>query len=227
MPVLAKTQSAKEELTALGVNDITVSWVGLDQSALHTDFCQADRAKLRLEYGFSPDDVILCNVSRMEPEKRPLDLIDIFSHIQGKKNFKLLLIGEGPLYEEVSEKIERLGLSEKVKFFRRIPYTDMWKIYTMSDYYLNLSRIEIFGMAIMEAIYYKTSVAANIASGPSVILKDMKGHTLCHNDREFEEWLCAEYPDQSLLEESSRKIQEEFNWGKTAEAFLSKILMPS
>ena len=65
----------------------------------------------------------------------------------------------------------------------------MWEIYEMSDYYLNMNKGEIFGMAIMEAVYYKTSVAAIRALGPSVTLKDMKGHKLCENDDEMAEWI--------------------------------------
>lgn len=55
-----------------------------------------------------------------------------------------------------------------VKIIDRVPYEEMWKIYVMSDYFVNLNRGEIFGMAIMEAVYYETSVAAIAAPGPSL-----------------------------------------------------------
>ena len=70
------------------------------------------------------------------------------------------------------------GLEKEVKIYPNVPYEKMWEIYEMSDYYLNMNKGEIFGMAIMEAVYYKTSVAAIRALGPSVTLKDMKGHKL-------------------------------------------------
>ena len=75
----------------------------------------------------------------------------------------------------------------------------------MSDYYLNMNKGEIFGMAIMEAVYYKTSVAAIRALGPSVTLKDMKGHKLCENDDEMAEWITGPYPSEKDLQESSEK----------------------
>lgn len=84
-PVLAKTSAAKAELEALGVERITVAPVGLDTSVLKQDFRSVDRDALRREHGYAPEDVVLCNVSRLSPEKRPLELIDLFLKIRGKK----------------------------------------------------------------------------------------------------------------------------------------------
>ena len=39
--------------------------------------------RLRKEHGFEADDVILCNVSRLSWEKRPLELIDLFLQVKG------------------------------------------------------------------------------------------------------------------------------------------------
>ena len=66
--------------------------------------------RLRKEHGFEADDVILCNVSRLSCEKRPLELIDLFLQVKGKKKFKLIIVGNGPLEEELNEKIRKNGL---------------------------------------------------------------------------------------------------------------------
>ena len=75
-------------------------------------------------------------------------------------------------------------------------------------------------MAIMEAVYYKTSVAAIRALGPSVTLKDMKGHKLCENDDEMAEWIIGPYPSEKDLQESSEKMAATFTWDRCADAFL-------
>lgn len=102
--VLAKTEEAKQELISLGVKHVIIAPVGLDEAVLKKDFRKYDRTQLRMQYGFAEDDVLLCNVSRLEPEKRPLDLIEILMHIRNKKKFRLLLIGEGVLRQEVDKK---------------------------------------------------------------------------------------------------------------------------
>lgn len=222
-PVLAKTGSAKEELHELGVRDVTVAPVGLDTAVLKQDFREYDRNQIRKEHGFEPDDVIICNVSRLSPEKRPLELVEIFMHIRDKKKFRLVIVGDGDLREELHEKIRANGLEDVVTVYDNVPYEKMWEIYVMSDYYLNLNKGEIFGMAIMEAVYYGTSVGAIRALGPSVTLKGMRAHKMCDSDKELEEWMCAPYPSAEELEESAKKMEENFTWNRCARAFLEIV----
>lgn len=227
--MLAKTTAAKTELENLGVpaKNISLAPVGIDTAVLNHDFMSADRAQLRAEYGFEPDDVILCNVARLEPDKCTLDLLGIFASVRGKKKFRLLIVGDGEMRGAVDQKIAELGIGGEVKILKRVPYQDMWKIYTISDYYLNLSKVEIFGMAIMEAVYYHTSVAAINAIGPSLTLKDMKGHKLCANDDEITQWILKPAPAEADLAESAQKIVRDFSWNTTANAFLRLIRQQS
>ncbi len=223
LTVLAKTTAAREELLSLGAKDVTVANVGLDATELHHDFAAADRAALKEAYGFSAEDAVICNVARLDPEKRPLDLIDILDHVKDVRPFRLLIVGEGVMRPQLDEKIAALGLSDRVKILPRVPYDKMWEIYTLSDYYLNLNRGEIFGMAVMEAVYYCTSVAASDALGPRTTLAGMKGHRICRDDREIEAWLTAPYPDKADLMESSARMVREFSWGRCADAFLTLV----
>ena len=222
-PVLAKTEAAKQELTRLGVTDITVAPVGLDTAVLKQDFHQADRAALRRKFGLSENDVVLCNVSRLSAEKRTLELIDVFMCIHGKKPFKLIIVGDGELRDALRKKIKDCGVEQEVTLLPNVPYPDMWEVYVVSDYYLNMNKGEIFGMAIMEAMYYERSVAAIRAIGPSVTMKDMKGHKLCADDAEVAQWVLEDYPSQADLAESAHKIAENFSWNRCAKAFLGVI----
>ena len=223
LPVLAKTTAAKEELHSLGVKNVTVANVGLDATELNHEFVSADRIELKATYGFSPEDVVICNVSRLDPEKRPLELVTILDHVKDQRPFKLLIVGEGAMRAQLDEHIASLGLSNRVTILPRVPYSKMWEIYTLSDYYLNLNRGEIFGMAVMEAVFYCTSVAASDALGPRTTLANMKGHKLCYTDAEIETWLTSSYPSADDLVESSAKMIRNFSWNRCAETFLASV----
>ena len=224
VPVIAKTEAAAQQLEKLGVKDIVVAPVGLDTSVLKKDFRKYDKAHLRAEFGFAQDDVLICSIAQMAESKRPLELVGIFSRLEEKKKFRMIMIGAGPLREAVRQKIADCGLESKIKLIERIPYENIWKIYAMSDYFVNLNQNEIFGMAIMEAVYYETSVAAfQSAPGPSGILKGLPGHCLCENDEQVEAWLTAPYPAKEALEESARKATQRFSWDRCADAFLESV----
>lgn len=135
----------------------------------------------------------------------------------------MIIVGDGELRERLRTKIVMLGLEKQVIIYPNVPYEDMWEIYTLSDYYLNLNKGEIFGMAIMEAVYYETSVAAIVALGPSVTLKGMKGHKICESDEELAQWLTAPYPPKEELTESARKMETTFTWDHCAGSFLEIV----
>ena len=82
-------------------------------------------------------------------------------------------------------------------------------------------------MAIMEAVYYHTSVAAINSIGPSLTLKDMKGHKLCANDDEITQWILGPAPAEADLAESAERIVRDFSWNTTANAFLQLIKQQS
>lgn len=235
MPVLAKTEAARKELEKLGARDITIAPVGLNPHVLKQDHKKYSRSELRKEYGFGADDVVLCSVARLEIDKRTVKLIEVLDRAlqreksealsgnEEAKSFRLLIVGRGPLREQVDQKIRELGLESRVTILDRVPFDDMWKIYRMSDYYINMSTAEIFGMAVMEAVYYGTSVAARRALGPNLTLKGLRGHCLCESDEAVVEWICGAYPSEEELDESSIKMLENFSWKRCADAFLSKV----
>lgn len=219
IPVLVKTETVREEMLAQGVRDCTVTPVGLDESELKTDYRSYDRSALRKKYGYTDEDVIISFVGRLKVEKRPLDLIDIFDQVKDRKRFKLLIVGEGYQRDEVAAKVKEKGLDAYVQMIERVPYENMWEIHYIADYFLNLCPREIFGMALLEGIYYGSSVAATEAPGPNYILRDLPGHTLCKTDEEIKQWVLGEKPAQAVLDASAEELMRRFSWRICAQAF--------
>ena len=223
MHVLAKTPAAREELYGLGIKDVEITPVGIDDTVLRRDFRDTDKNELRARFGYTPEDVLLFSVARMELDKRPGDMVEILARVRDRKNFRLLIIGKGPLRNEVDRLIAARGLEDRVRIIESVPFDEMWQYYRMADYFLNLNRGEIFGMAIMEAMYYEVSVAAIEAMGPSVTLRDMPGHCLCADDDAVAAWICGPYPDAADLSLSAARVTERFSWKRCAEAIVRRI----
>lgn len=220
VPVIAKSKAVKDELLALGVKECTVAPVGLDISELKTDYAQHDRLALRKAYGYSSEDVIVSFVGRLKPEKHPVETIELFAQLCQKRDLKLLMVGEGFLQEKVEDKIRELGLESRVQLIERVPYEKMWEIHWISDYFLNLCTREIFGMALLEAVYYQTSAAALHAPGPDFILTGLPGHCLCDTIEEAGQWVLKPKADAETLAESSRVLIDHFSWRTCADEFI-------
>ena len=60
---------------------------------------------------------VMGHIGRFMMQKNHNFLIDVFSEvIKKRKNSKLLLIGDGPLKEEIMKKVSKLGLRKDVIF---------------------------------------------------------------------------------------------------------------
>lgn len=75
------------------------------------------RKKLRDELYIEDDEIVIGHVGRFTNQKNHTFLIDIFNEINKINNrSKLLLVGTGPLENEIKEKVTRLRLEDRVIF---------------------------------------------------------------------------------------------------------------
>ncbi len=111
-------------------------------------------------------------IGRMIDEKQPVRMIDILAKIREKDtSYKLLMVGTGELKTAVEDRIEKFNLQDIVQVVERIPNSDIWELYRLAGAFVNLNQQEIFGMAILEAMYYGCKVVAWKAPGPNLIIK--------------------------------------------------------
>ncbi len=78
-------------------------------------FNAAAREAVRKELGLSDDITLLGNVGRFSEQKNHRFLIQVFSELNKlNPSVRLLLIGEGELYDSVKAEVRELGLEDKV-----------------------------------------------------------------------------------------------------------------
>ncbi len=216
-----KTPTVERELYSRGVSDITVTPVGLDLSLLHQNYEEADRNELKLKFGFKPEDKVILFIGRLIEEKQPLRLIDIFLQLYRQdSDYKLLMVGNGPMKDIVDEKIKNANLSDAVSHIDRIPNSDIWELYILADCFVNLNQQEIFGMAILEAMYYGCKVVAWYAPGPDFIIEDGVSGYLVDSDEGVIEKCCTQV---DVSENAHDRIMQKFTWNSTAVA-MAKVM---
>lgn len=95
-------------------------------------FDEVARKKLRKEFGIKDSTVVIGHVGRFVQQKNHTFLVDVFNEYH-KKNLdsKLLLVGSGPLEDEIKKKVERLGFKDSVLFLGQ--RDDINKLYSVMD----------------------------------------------------------------------------------------------
>lgn len=107
------------------------------------------RAKYRKKLNIE-DDFVLGHVGRFTYLKNHSFLIDVFYEVSKViDNAKLVLVGDGPLKENVHKKVEEYGISDKVLFLER--REDVNNIMQAMDVFLFPSRFEGLGLVLIEA----------------------------------------------------------------------------
>ena len=75
------------------------------------------RKTKRKELGIKDDTLVIGHIGRFVAQKNHDYLIDIFNEIHKKNNNAILLLaGQGPLMEDIKNKVKELNLDDNVKF---------------------------------------------------------------------------------------------------------------
>ena len=108
------------------------------------------RNEKRKEFNIDDDTLVIGHVGRFVEQKNHRFLIDIFNEVhKEKENSILMLVGQGPLMEEIKEKVKILGLEKNVMFLGQ--RNDTNELYQAMDLFLFPSLYEGLGMVVIEA----------------------------------------------------------------------------
>jgi 1,2-diacylglycerol 3-alpha-glucosyltransferase len=117
-----------------------------------TRFLQAEPLS-RGNYGFAEDDILLIYTGRLGPEKNLDFLLMAFAGVvQAVENVKLLILGDGPLKEELQELAKDLQIAESVQFTGLIQYDNMPGYLAMCDAFVTASVTEVHPLSVIEAM---------------------------------------------------------------------------
>ena len=218
-----KTSAVKASLESLGVRQCFVAPVGLDTSLLHETWKDYPAGDLKKKYGYKEEDRILLFVGRMTPEKEPFLMLDLFRKAYAlDTRFRLLMVGQGELLNDIKRGVSDCG--NLVKFIDKIPNKDIWELYRIADAFVNLNKREIFGMAILEAMYYGCKVVAWEAPGPDSIVENGVSGCLVSSEKEAVDRICNGRIDSY---NAHKRIVENFTWEQVAGKILKKIMDPT
>lgn len=148
--IIAVCNNAKELLVSNGVNPkkIDVIFNGIPQTET-----QADPKAIRKEFELSDDTFVISILARYHMSKGLDFLVDSIAALDKKmkRDYVLLIAGDGEYFDAVKEQIACLGLEKHIKQLGFRSDTD--NILAASDVYVNSSKCyEALSFAILEAM---------------------------------------------------------------------------
>lgn len=222
--VLAKTTMARDFLISRGIEEVKVMPVGLDTSRFEsisgTSQHQELLAGLRSQYS-----QILLYVGRLEHRRNPMLLLDIAATLQ--EDTALILVGVGPMQEAIVKRIEELKLNNVI-LMGALGQEELPEIYSNSDVFLLASEYEIYGMVLLEALYFGVPcVTTATAGGVDVIGNNGAGEVVPGSN--LKQWVAAVKKtatasvDAGYRERLQTLVRDQFSWQKIAVQYMEYV----
>ena len=188
--------------------------------------------------GVSEDRKTILYVGRIVREKGIFTLLDAFEKLRKQgKDVSLVLVGEGPLKEDLAKEVLRRKLNDRVKLAGFVDEKKLVSLYNSSDAFVLPSHYEPFGMVALEAMASRVPVVVSDVGGLSEIVEDgITGVKVpAYNPSALAEGILRVLEDRELSEQlkenAYRAVQERYRWDmiaeKTIEAYRTRPAEPS
>ena len=159
--LIVPTRKVEDILYSYDVDkDINIIPTGIELDKFYREnYTDEEIRFMRENFGIKDTDFLCVYIGRIAKEKSIDVLIDMFSKITDE-TYKFMIVGRGPVIEDLKEQAEKLGINDRVIFTGEVPHDKVPVYYQMGDVFLNASISETQGLTFVEAMAAKTPVNA-------------------------------------------------------------------
>ena len=222
----AKSRLAADFLKEKGFEKVTAVGVGVDPQALKAEYDAEAREKAAWQEEFT-----LLYIGVLE-ERRSIPLLfETLAKVREQlPKARLILVGKGEkeYVESCFAKARELGVWEAVEYHEKVPQSEVHGLYKRANLFVLPTRYEIFGMVLLEAMYFGLPAISSWNGGSSVLIEDGKDGII---QREYDAGQYAEKilafaasPERQLEmgKLAHEKIREQFMWDGIAARMLEE-----
>lgn len=166
-------------------------------------------------------------IGRFEERRNIPFILDIFSEILKRNaNVTLYMIGTGnkDYIDNCWNYADKLGIRENIVYQEKMEQKYLSGVYNLADFFLLPTAYEIFGMVLLEAMYYKTVVLTTNNGGSSTLIEDGKNGYILEN-MEASQWaeIVSEIADEEMNKVKNAAhdtIANQYTWDELADSFI-------
>lgn len=229
MIVATKSVLATDYVRSKGIENVTTIGVGLDLDNLMRSTEDIQEHEFVKELKSIGNGKILLYIGVLEERRNIPFLLEVFKNVSEQMtDCRLAIIGNGkPDYVSMCmAKMENLGIRDKVIYRQSLEQKYMPAVYQCCNAFLLPTRYEIFGMVLLEAMYYGLPVFTTYNGGSSTLMKEDNGIVL--NSFDIHTWgekvvsvLQNEDLCSSIGEAAHKMVAEKYTWDALADKFLA------
>jgi glycosyltransferase involved in cell wall biosynthesis len=164
--VIVPSSDTRDLMLSLGIPDerVTLTPYCVDNDWWMQRSSQADQVATRAAWGAGAQDTIILFCAKLQPWKRPLDLLRAFAKANLRDSL-LVFAGEGLLRPQLEAEAVSLGVASRVRILGFVNQSELPAVYTAADLMVLPSEYEPFGVVVNEAMCCGCVVAASDRCG--------------------------------------------------------------
>jgi glycosyltransferase involved in cell wall biosynthesis len=170
--VIVPSSSTLDLMLALRIprEHITLTPYSVDNDWWIDQSDKVNPAAVRAEWGATRDTFVVLFCAKLQPWKRPLDLLHSFAQAN-LSNALLVYVGEGRQRQELEREARALGVVDRVRFLGFKNQSELPGVYTASDVMVLPSDYEPFAVVVNEASCCGCPVVASdrVGAAPDLI----------------------------------------------------------
>jgi glycosyltransferase involved in cell wall biosynthesis len=150
---------------------------GIDVDAFSTSVAESNPGDVYEQWGVEDADPLFVNIARYQPQKGQRTLIESMERVvEAVPSAKLLVVGWGPLGDELRTSVQERGLTDAVTVTGRVP--DIHPYYAAADTFVLPSNFEGLPVTLLEAMAAACPIVATDIPGVREVVVDGATGTL-------------------------------------------------
>jgi glycosyltransferase involved in cell wall biosynthesis len=201
-----------ELLKSLGIqaDRITLTPYAVDNDWWKAQSAQVDRDAVRARWGVGPNQPLLLFCAKLQPWKRPLDLLRAFQQA-ALPDALLIYAGDGLQGKQLEEEARRMRIQDRVKFLGFVNQSQLPALYTAADLMVLPSEYEPFAVVVNEAMCCRCPaiVSDQVGAGRDLVAPVRPEFVFPMGDVEaLSKTLQLAFADREKLRETARRGYE-------------------
>jgi len=179
-------------------------------------------SKFKTELGLKENEKIIITVSRLVEKNGIGDLIEAVARLP-VPNYKLLILGSGPLEKSLKLKVKNLKLENKILFLGNISNNEVPKYLAISDVFARPSLAEGLGNSFLEAMAAEVPIVGTPAGGIPDFLINGETGLFCEVKnpdsiaQKINQILSDEALRQKVIAGAKKLVKEKYDWQSIAQ----------
>lgn len=226
--MMAKSTLAMQFLKKKGFRNCEIVGVGLDEERLIKNNGTDDKIeKLFCKNNYK----YLLYIGKIEDRRNIIFLLNILKKLDN--NVKLIIIGNGKekYIRKVKSKIEDEKLGNRIIYFKQLSQEKLKTIYEKTDIFVFPSKYEIFGMVLLEAMYFGNVVVSSNNGGAETLINNRKNGYIIDDFNE-KNWIDTinvvlknnDSENMEIKSNASNTIKNNFLWNKLVKKIIENYI---